>query len=379
MNQSTLRYFSSVWAVGGPALDSLYAAGAMLLAGGTKPGILEIKAAKQRSMPRQAAPKEGAPGKTLLVEIAGTITKYDQECGPIGTHTMRGLLAEADQSGQYEEIVFMIDSGGGEADGTGLLAHTIAAMKTPTRAIISGLCCSAAYHIASACNSIEATSNTDMIGCIGTMMTIKDIRAKLESEGIKLTEIYASASTEKNKEFIDAMEGDYTALTEILDVFNEDFLSFVKRRPGLKEEALNGKTYTAKNALKMGLIDKITSPSAGNSLSNNKNKDLMKTYSKINAIVGFALLASLADVEGSAAGLDAIEAALGQADTDIAALKAEKAALVAEIHALESAPGANPTLPITAGAGDKGAGKGEFENALMQEFAKNKSNHPLFN
>jgi|SRR5690625_3011681 len=84
-----------------------------------------------------------------------------------------------------------------------------------------------------------------------------------QKSGVKIHEVYASKSTDKNQLFKQANGGDYTEIINtVLDPLNETFLSAVKsnREGKLKlaqENVLSGKTYNANDALKFGLIDKV--------------------------------------------------------------------------------------------------------------------------
>src|SRR5690606_6943553 len=108
---------------------------------------------------------------------------------------------------------------------------------------------------------IWASTPTSIIGSIGTMITLADMRPAMEKAGIKLHEIYASKSTKKNKTFHDALDGKYKPITEqLLDPFNEVFHNAVKESRGEKikdEDVFTGATYLAEQALENGLIDHI--------------------------------------------------------------------------------------------------------------------------
>jgi len=118
----------------------------------------------------------------------------------------------------------------------------------------------------SAANEIFASTNTDMIGSIGTMVQWADFSEAYKAKGIKVHTAYASQSTDKNRMIADAQAtGNYTELiTTMLDPINNQFTSAIQQnRSGKidlqKENVLTGKTYMAKDAVKFGLADKIGS------------------------------------------------------------------------------------------------------------------------
>ena len=132
--------------------------------------------------------------------------------------------------------------------------------QKPIIAFVEDLCCSAAYWIASSCDSIGVSTELSVVGSIGTFTTIKNYQKKFEKEGINIVELYATASTQKNIEYREALQGNFEKLQKDLDFYNEHFINIVvKNRPGLREnqEWKTGKKFFANDALKSGLIDFI--------------------------------------------------------------------------------------------------------------------------
>ncbi len=197
-----------------------------------------------------------------VIPIKDVITKYDVECGPRGTETISRWIQGALNDPNVTAIVLDIDSPGGAANATQQISQIIKEAGKPVIAYSgNGITASAAYWIASSANEIYATFDTDEIGSIGTYVTIADYKKYFEAQGLKLHEVYATRSTEKNLEFRKALDGDYELLKKnLLDPFNESFINTVKEnRPGISEKVFTGKLFMAKDALKMGLIDGIKS------------------------------------------------------------------------------------------------------------------------
>lgn len=207
-------------------------------------------------------PIEAPENSMAIISIVGAITKYDQFCGPVGMKTISDLLMKCYSNSNIKCIVIKGDSGGGSGLAMRLLAETISLKNKPVGFFADDCADSAMYGIAVGCDYICANSTVCEVGSIGTYGTIIDYREQLKLMGINLIEIYATASTEKNKPFIDALNGKPEALRAIIDVYNENFLSLVENSRGdrLKSDRKvwgTGKTWFAPQALELGLIDGI--------------------------------------------------------------------------------------------------------------------------
>ncbi|WP_174549726.1 S49 family peptidase, partial [Flammeovirga pacifica] len=84
-----------------------------------------------------------------------------------------------------DKIVLLINSEGGEVDGTKFLADTVRSLNTQIVAYIQGICCSGAYWVASQCDYILAENECSLIGSIGTQTIVVDDSEYLKNQGIK--------------------------------------------------------------------------------------------------------------------------------------------------------------------------------------------------
>lgn len=197
-------------------------------------------------------------GSIAVVDLQGPMMKHDQACGPAGTATIAGWIKQADANPNIDGIVLKVDSPGGTVDGTEELARVIKATRKPIVGFIDGMAASASYWAVSQCDEIIASGKTSTIGSIGVMSSFSDWKPVLEKNGVKFHEAYATLSTEKNKPFRDAAQGDYTSLVAELDSINNIFHSTIRTaRPGAKDAVYNGAHYLSAEAKKLGLIDKI--------------------------------------------------------------------------------------------------------------------------
>jgi ClpP class serine protease len=199
-----------------------------------------------------------------IIPVNGPLMKYDY-CGWFGTANLGNMFKLADSTASIKSIVLLVDSPGGTVDGTSAFADLIKKSRKTTMAVVDGMAASAAYWISSSANEVIATSKTDIIGSIGTMVSWWDRSKAMENNGYVLREYYASKSVDKNRGFREANAGDGRMLIqEMLDPINNEFTGAVKSNRSGKldlatEDVLTGKTYISSRAKEVGLIDNIMS------------------------------------------------------------------------------------------------------------------------
>lgn len=199
-------------------------------------------------------------GTVVIIPIIDAITKYDMACGPVGMLTRAAQIREAAGNDKVKGIICLFDTPGGEAAATTIMEQAIlqARENKPVYGIVQGMMCSAGIWIGSACTELYISSETDIVGSIGTMISLVSYAKYFEKEGIQLHDIYATSSTDKNREFHQALEGNYKPIQKnLLDPLNEVFTTTVtKNRPNLnKATTLSGRTFIGSSAIKQGLVD----------------------------------------------------------------------------------------------------------------------------
>lgn len=199
-----------------------------------------------------------------VISFKGTLFQEDEDCTD-GMMTKSRQIEKLANDDSVQSIILVFRSPGGMVDGTATVHAAIDKAKTKKPVIgyiEDGMCASAAVSIAVHCTHIMASKPLDMVGSIGTMCQIADYSEMLEMNGIKLHEIYASKSTQKNKIYRDVLAGDYKAIKAELDLLNNQFIESVQQlRPKTKkyQELFTGAMFTATEAIEKGLIDSIGS------------------------------------------------------------------------------------------------------------------------
>lgn len=202
----------------------------------------------------------------LLVIKGGLVKESDHECGVVGTMEMAEHVKAMAASG-VSAIIIDIDSPGGQVDGTATLADAIKNAPVPTIAVVNdGMACSAGYWIASAADTIYATHATSEVGSIGVYATLADFSKYYEEMGVRVDDVYAEQSTEKNNGYRDWKAGNAYTFQKRLTGVASEFINVVKaNRAGKLTDAADpfkGAVYAAKEAQAIGLIDGIKSMDA---------------------------------------------------------------------------------------------------------------------
>ena len=203
-----------------------------------------------------------------VIWISGTIgyTSYDifgNETS-LSTFSICDYLDQIAADDNNKGLFIEIDSPGGAVYDSDKIYQALMEYKEYTGRPIVAAClstmCSGAYYIASAADEIYAERTAD-VGSIGVYMEMMDVSELAGKLGVKVDYIRSS----ENK----AMGNMYNAMTDeqreifqsIIDEHYERFLDIVQKSRGYDRETLrkiaDGRSYTATQALKNGLIDGI--------------------------------------------------------------------------------------------------------------------------
>lgn len=189
------------------------------------------------------------------IPVYGTLTKYNS-CATVGATTVAAELLNAANDDRVVGIVLDIDSGGGACNAIPILVDAIRKVQAKGMPIVAhcDLCASAAYWIASQCDSIFADNSLSQIGSIGVM-------SQFYKADESVVSVYAVESPDKNLSYRKALEGDVSLLQTEMSPIVAEFHAAVKAgRQNLKSDAagvLTGAIFRAEEAKNVGLIDNI--------------------------------------------------------------------------------------------------------------------------
>lgn len=140
-------------------------------------------------------------GSVALIRVNGFIS--DGVCAMISDFA--DVVSSDDK---VTGIVIQINSPGGTVTGVQSVASALYNSAKPVAVRVTGMCCSAAYWIASGAGKIFLSSPSCEVGSVGTMGIYVNSKEAMKSEGYDVREIYPDTSDLKNRPSRDIEEND---------------------------------------------------------------------------------------------------------------------------------------------------------------------------
>jgi len=183
--------------------------------------------------------------------------------GATSYQRIRQQCEAAHQNGACRRILLEIDSPGGEARGLDDLGAFLRDLRgsIDIQAHISGLGCSAAYHLASAANHITMSADA-LAGSIGVIMSHVDRSARNAADGFVVTYITAGeekADGNRDEPLSERAAGTYQGIVD--DLYGRFVASVAAGRrvseATVLENMADARVFTSDAALEAGLVDAI--------------------------------------------------------------------------------------------------------------------------
>lgn len=206
----------------------------------------------------------GAKGDVPVIPIVGTMSRgYTFDNFFSNTFLIRLLASIAENDGK-KGVILDYSSGGGTVDSCDELNAAVAAFsqKKPVISIVS-FCASAALWSAAPSNEIIMRSGpVAQIGSIGTIFMHTNTAKALEQQGYTVEIFRSTGSVDKAKPNpIEPLDEQTRAdIQRGLDLSNKVFKGAIRAGRGAKitsEEIFTGKLYSAKDAIRLGLADRV--------------------------------------------------------------------------------------------------------------------------
>jgi signal peptide peptidase SppA len=201
-----------------------------------------------------------------IIPVSGTlINRFGGSYGYVtGYNFIRSQALAAEADPDVVGIVFDLNSYGGEAAGCFECSADLKSLITkPTLGVIDSNCYSACYAVGSAMDRLVATPSAG-VGSIGVVMMHVDMSKALADFGYKVTYIFSGDHKVDGNPY-EALPDDVRAnLQANVDARRQEFAQLVADNRGLDLKAVldtEARSYRAEEALSLGLIDAIESPS----------------------------------------------------------------------------------------------------------------------
>ena len=210
-------------------------------------------------------------GSTAIISVQGSlVNRYsflDAASGFTSYEQLKDTLLRAAADPAVSAIVLDIDSPGGEAIGAFEAADVVRQVseKKPVTAVANGMCCSAAYAIASAATTIVAAPSS-VIGSIGVVLLHTDVSAAMHAAGVKPTLIHAGARKIDGNPYQPLTDDVRGELKAEVERFHDLFVDTVAKGRPITPDAIRAteaRTFLGADAVKNGLADVVGSFETG--------------------------------------------------------------------------------------------------------------------
>jgi ClpP class serine protease len=298
-------------------------------------------------------------GNIAIIPVSGALTYeetwMDAMCGMSSYQGILGMTRQAIKEG-FSTCVYDMNSGGGQAYGTFECAEDIKRLTSEagvkTIAYVDGICASACYGLAVACDEIIVNPQAE-VGSVGVVTSLKNSSEKDKKEGVSYTYVYAGDSKipyDKDGSFSESF---INGLQTKVDSLYESFLTHVSSMRGIEKEAVRStqaKMFSAEESLGIGFVDKIMTRNEfaeyladiqegkedSMSLKNlNLNVNEEKEKMKIQEMQD-SLDTAIAEKDTALSQLDVIKEQMGAKEVESEDLKSQLAELTSQVESLTS-------------------------------------------
>ena len=193
-----------------------------------------------------------------VIPVVGVIGKslspLEKMMGAVDVNEISDAVDAFAANPDVQKIALQVSSPGGTVTGVEELANKVRSVGKPTLAYTDSEMASAAYWIASAADRV-VSSPSATVGSIGVYIAIPDYSAAAEMAGIKMVVIKSGKFKGAGIEGTSLDEGQLTNLQESVDTIHAEFKSAVNmKRKMVKAEAMEGQTFSGKQAAAQGLV-----------------------------------------------------------------------------------------------------------------------------
>ncbi|HKW95733.1 MAG TPA: signal peptide peptidase SppA [Methylomirabilota bacterium] len=209
--------------------------------------------------------------KILLLDLSGVLSE-DLPSFSIGAPPprvpllarVREELRKAEEDSHIRALIVRINSPGGTITASDVLYHELLAFKTrkkvPVIAAIMDVGASGGYYAALAADTIVANPTT-VTGSIGVVMITVNAQGLMEKIGVAPLAIKSGPMKDAGSPFRSLTEPERAIFQGIIDEMYGRFVGLIVQSRKIPEDRVralaDGRVYTAEQALRLGLVDRI--------------------------------------------------------------------------------------------------------------------------
>jgi len=194
-----------------------------------------------------------------VVPIFGVIggprlTPIEKMMGAVDVADISDTIDAFAMNPDVTRIALQVSSPGGTVTGIEELANKVRNLEKPTMAYTDTEMASAAYWVASAADRV-LSSKSATVGSIGVYLAVPDYSEAAKMAGIKMVVIKSGKFKGAGIEGTTLDEGQMANLQESVDEIHSEFKAAVlMKRKMVKAEAMEGQTFSGKQAAAQGLV-----------------------------------------------------------------------------------------------------------------------------
>ncbi len=208
----------------------------------------------------------------VLVAVVGIRTVRDTMTPAIGILEVNGPILDSlsyleiirgfEEDEQVKGVIVRLDSPGGRVGPSQEVYEALLRLKEtkPVVASMASISASGAYYIACAADTVYALSGT-LTGSIGVILEFIDVSEGLSKLGVRARSITGGSLKDAGTPFRPMSEDERKYFEALARDVHEQFMEAVAQSRGLDaatvKEYADGRVFTGRQALAIGLIDKL--------------------------------------------------------------------------------------------------------------------------
>jgi len=203
---------------------------------------------------------------TALVELNGVISDKDEA----NADSVITALRDAFENKHSAGVILRINSPGGSPVQSGYIYDEMRRLRekypdTPLYAVVTDICASGGYYIASAADKIYA-DKASIVGSIGVRMDNFGFVKAIDKIGVERRTLTAGENKALLDPFLPENEEAKTHMQSMLTEIHQQFIDSVKKGRGDRldttvEGLFSGLIWTGETAVNIGLVDELGSSS----------------------------------------------------------------------------------------------------------------------